>query len=50
MLAQRVFPPRGDVVYEGIGIATEKVDGKVFVTSIEEAVRIRNGERGDSVL
>src|ERR1035438_6487700 len=25
-------------------------DGKVFVTSIEEAVRIRNGDRGDSAL
>lgn len=25
-------------------------DGKVFVSSIEAAVRIRNGERGDSVL
>jgi nitrogen regulatory protein P-II 1 len=25
-------------------------DGKIFVTSIEEAVRIRNGDRGDAAL
>ena len=25
-------------------------DGKIFVSSIDEAVRIRNGERGDRVL
>lgn len=25
-------------------------DGKIFVSSMEEAVRIRNGERGDAVL
>jgi nitrogen regulatory protein P-II 1 len=25
-------------------------DGKIFVTSIEEAVRIRNGDRGESAL
>ena len=25
-------------------------DGKIFVSSIEEAVRIRNGERGETVL
>ena len=25
-------------------------DGKIFVTSIEEAIRIRNGDRGDSAL
>jgi len=25
-------------------------DGKIFVSSISEAVRIRNGERGESVL
>jgi len=25
-------------------------DGKIFVSSINEAVRIRNGERGESVL
>ncbi len=25
-------------------------DGKIFVTTVEEAIRIRNGERGESVL
>jgi len=25
-------------------------DGKIFVSSIEEAVRIRNGDRGETVL
>jgi nitrogen regulatory protein P-II 1 len=25
-------------------------DGKIFVTSIEEAIRIRNGDRGESAL
>jgi carboxyl-terminal processing protease len=32
--AQRLFPPRGDVVYEGIGFATETRDGKTFVTDV----------------
>mgnify|MGYP000577643346 FL=1 len=31
--------------------ATDKVgDGKIFVSSIEEAIRVRTGERGDSTL
>ncbi len=31
--------------------ATDKVgDGKIFVSSIEEAIRIRTGERGNSTL
>ncbi len=25
-------------------------DGKIFVTTVEEAIRIRNGERGDAAL
>jgi C-terminal processing protease CtpA/Prc len=30
----RLFPPMGVVVYDGIGIATEAADGKVFVTDV----------------
>ena len=30
---------------------TDKIgDGKIFVTPIEEAVRIRTGERGDDIV
>jgi C-terminal processing protease CtpA/Prc len=32
--ATRVFPPQGEPMYEGIGIAAERVDGKVFVTDV----------------
>jgi C-terminal processing protease CtpA/Prc len=30
----RLFPPQGTITYEGIGIASEAVDGKVFVTDV----------------
>jgi carboxyl-terminal processing protease len=33
----RLFPPMGVVVYDGIGIATDTVDGKVFVTDVYDA-------------
>ncbi len=32
------------------GRASERGDGAVFVSTIEDAVRIRNGERGDRAL
>jgi carboxyl-terminal processing protease len=32
--AMRVFPPQGEPSYEGIGIATERIDGTVFVTDV----------------
>ncbi len=33
------------------GVSTGKVgDGKIFVSEIEDAIRIRTGERGDKVL
>jgi C-terminal processing protease CtpA/Prc len=31
---RRLFPPEGDVKYEGIGIATQRIDGKVFVSDV----------------
>ena len=31
---RRLFPPEGHINYPGIGIATEKLDGKVFVTDV----------------
>ena len=32
--AMRVFPPQGEPSYDGIGIATERVDDKVFITDV----------------
>ncbi len=31
---RRLFPPDGEVRYDGIGIATQVIDGKVFVTDV----------------
>ena len=31
---RRLFPPDGKVTYEGIGIATKIIDGKLFVTDV----------------
>ena len=48
-----VADPRVEPVMKVLGDAarTGKIgDGKVFVTAIEDAVRIRNGERGESAL
>ncbi len=32
--ARRLFPPDGTISYAGIGIATEAIDGKVFITDV----------------
>lgn len=32
--ARRLFPPEGRVAYEGIGIASRAIDGRVFVTDV----------------
>ena len=33
------------------GGRTDKIgDGKIFITTVEEAIRIRSGERGESAL
>jgi nitrogen regulatory protein P-II 1 len=48
-----VADSRVEPVMKALGDAarTGKIgDGKVFVTAIEDAVRIRNGERGESAL
>ena len=48
-----VTDPRVEQVMKVLGDAarTGKIgDGKVFVTAIEDAVRIRNGEHGESAL
>ena len=45
--------PRVDEVIEAIieSAATGKIgDGKIFVSSVEEAIRIRTGERGESAV
>ena len=31
---RRIFPPRGEVTYAGIGIASTRIDGKSFVTHV----------------
>ena len=31
---RRLFPPDGDVTYEGIGIASKVIDGKLYVTDV----------------
>ena len=32
--ARRLFPPEGRVAYEGIGIASRTIDGRIFVTDV----------------
>jgi C-terminal processing protease CtpA/Prc len=31
---ERLYPPEGEITYDGIGIATRPIDGKVFVTDV----------------
>jgi nitrogen regulatory protein P-II 1 len=54
VLIQMVVPDAtaGDIVSAISGAAkTGKIgDGKIFVSTVEEAVRIRTGERGDDAL
>lgn len=47
-----IFPPRGEVQYEGIGIATAVIDGKRFVTDVYDGAMAKTaGIRvGDEVL
>jgi nitrogen regulatory protein P-II 1 len=48
-----VTDPRSDQVIKALQEAarTGKIgDGKIFISSIEDSIRIRNGERGDTVL
>lgn len=47
-----IFPPRGEVQYEGIGIATAVIDGKRFVTDVYDGAMAKAaGIRvGDEVL
>jgi nitrogen regulatory protein P-II 1 len=48
-----VTSDRSDDVIKALGAAarTGKIgDGKIFVTDVAEAIRIRNGDRGDAAL
>ncbi|WP_186307086.1 S41 family peptidase [Mesorhizobium amorphae] len=47
-----IFPPRGEVQYEGIGIATTVIDGKRFVTDVYDGAMAKTAgiQVGDEVL
>jgi nitrogen regulatory protein P-II 1 len=48
-----VADSRAEQIIEALGAAARsgKIgDGKIFVSSVEEAVRIRNGDRGEAAL
>lgn len=51
-LARKLYPPRGDVIYEGIGIASKVIDGKRFVTDVFDGMpAIKAGiKAGDEIL
>jgi carboxyl-terminal processing protease len=47
-----LYPPEGEITYEGIGIATKEIDGKLFVTDVYDggpAARA-NVKAGDEVV
>ncbi|MEJ0013785.1 MAG: S41 family peptidase [Bauldia sp.] len=51
-LARKLYPPRGEVVYEGIGIASKVIDGHRFVTDVFDgmpAIKARI-KAGDEIL
>jgi carboxyl-terminal processing protease len=49
---RRLFPPDGEVAYDGIGIATQKIDGKTFVTDVYDGgpASRANVKAGDEIL
>jgi C-terminal processing protease CtpA/Prc len=51
-LARRLYPPRGEVVYEGIGIASKVIDGKRFVTDVFDGMPAAKAgiKAGDEIL
>jgi C-terminal processing protease CtpA/Prc len=48
----RLFPPRGRISYPGIGIATEMIGGKRFVTDVYDGAPAAEAgiEKGDEIL
>jgi C-terminal processing protease CtpA/Prc len=51
-LARRLYPPRGEVVYEGIGIASKIIDGHRFVTDVYDGTPAAKAgiKAGDEIL
>jgi carboxyl-terminal processing protease len=49
---RRLFPPDGEIAYEGIGIATRKIDGKIFVSDVYDGgpASRANIKAGDEIL
>lgn len=51
-LVRRLYPPRGAVVYEGIGIASKMIDGRRFVTDVYDGAPAAKAgiKAGDEIL
>ena len=51
-LARRLYPPRGEVVYEGIGIASKVIDSRRFVTDVFDGMPAAKAgiKAGDEIL
>jgi C-terminal processing protease CtpA/Prc len=49
---RRLFPPDGEIAYDGIGIATRKIDGKIFITDVYDGgpASRANIKAGDEIL
>ena len=49
---KRLFPPKGEVTYQGIGIATAEIGGKIFVTDVYDgsAAAAAGLRAGDEIL
>jgi C-terminal processing protease CtpA/Prc len=51
-LVRRLYPPRGQVTYEGIGIASKVIDGRRFVTDVYDGApaALAGVKAGDEIL
>ena len=49
---RRLFPPDGEIKYEGVGMATRRVDGRLFVSDVYDGgpAAIANVKAGDEIL
>jgi carboxyl-terminal processing protease len=49
---RRLFPPEGEVGYDGIGIVTREIDGKIFISDVYDGgpASRANVKAGDEVL
>jgi carboxyl-terminal processing protease len=49
---RQLYPPEAEITYEGIGVATKQIDGKLFITDVYDgsAAALANVKAGDEIV